>query len=39
MVIHESDDVHYGHFHESWTGYINEVKFRMLDIMEFAQVY
>ncbi len=29
----------YGHFHESWHSEINDIKYRLLDIMELAQVY
>lgn len=35
---HPLKEWYYGHFHESWTGYFNEVKYKMLDIMEFAQI-
>lgn len=35
---HPLREWYYGHFHESWTGYLNDIKFRMLDIMEFAQI-
>ncbi len=30
---------YYGHFHQSWHSEINEVMFRMLDIMEFSEIY
>lgn len=28
----------YGHFHESWTSYIEGIRFKMLDIMEFCEI-
>ena len=28
----------YGHFHESWTSFIEGVRFKMLDIMEFYEI-
>lgn len=27
----------YGHFHESWTSFIDGIRFKMLDIMEFYE--
>ncbi len=28
----------YGHFHESWTSFIDGIRFKMLDIMEFYEI-
>lgn len=28
----------YGHFHESWTSFIEDIRFKMLDIMEFYEL-
>ena len=27
-----------GHFHESWTSFIDGIRFKMLDIMEFYEI-
>lgn len=35
---HHPQDWFYGHFHQSWTGTINNTRFHMLDIMEFKEL-
>lgn len=35
---HHPQDWFYGHFHQSWTGTIDNTRFHMLDIMEFEEL-
>lgn len=35
---HHPQDWFYGHFHQSWTGTIDDTRFHMLDIMEFKEL-
>ena len=35
---HHPKDWFYGHFHQSWTGIIDDTRFHMLDIMEFKEL-
>ena len=35
---HHPQDWFYGHFHQSWTGNIDDTQFHMLDIMEFKEL-
>ena len=35
---HPLSNWYYGHFHQSWNAIISGVRFKMLDIMEFAEI-
>ena len=37
-LLRKANNWIYGHFHESWTAFIDGIRFKMLDIMEFYEI-